>query len=123
MTQIKISDNTTTITMPRTRKVTDAGELIYKEKQMASGLVVRDIKGFRPGFRYEWDYVPASTITTLVTMLRKGGFFTVDYFDVDGTDKQGVFSIEYPSFEVFTYRNGIPVWHNCVLKITSQGVE
>lgn len=123
MTQITISNGATAITMPRTKKVSDAGELIYTESTMASGLRVRDIKGFRPGFRYEWDYVPAATITALVTLLRTGGFFTVDYFDVDGTDKQGSFSVDYPSFEVFTFRNGVPMWHNCTLTIKAQGVE
>lgn len=122
MTQITISDGVTSITMPRTRKVTDAGELVFTEKTMASGLRVRDIKGFRPGFTYEWDWVPAATINTLVSMLRTGSFFTVDYFDVDGADKQGAFSIDYPGFRVFTFRNGVPMWHDCTLTIKAQGV-
>jgi hypothetical protein len=108
--------------MPQTRKVTEAGELVFVEKQMASGLRVRDITGFRPGFSYEWDYVPASTITALVTMLRTGGFFTVDYFDTDGTNKQGSFSIDYPSLRIFAFRNGVPVWRDCKLTIKAQGV-
>jgi hypothetical protein len=123
MTEIKISDGITTITMPRTRQVQDAGELAYIEKEMASGKRVRDVKGFRPGFTYTWDYVPASTITALVTMLRSGSFFTVDYFDVDGTDKTGLFAIDYPSFEVFTFKGGVAVWHNCTLTIRAQGVS
>lgn len=123
MTQIIISSGTTVITMPRTKKVSDAGEPVFTENTMASGLRVRDIKGFRPGFTYEWDYVPAATITALLALLRTGGFFTVDYFDTDGTDKQGVFSIDYPSFELFTFRNGVPMWHNCKLTIKAQGVE
>lgn len=122
MTEIKISDGITTITMPRTRQVVEAGESVYNEAVMASGKRVRDIKGFRPGFTYTWDYVPASTITALVTMLRTGGYFTVDYFDVDGTDKTDVFSIEYPSFELFTFRDGEAMWHNCTLTIKAQGV-
>ena len=122
MTQIIISNGVTSITMPRTRKVTEAGELVFTEKPMASGLRVRDIIGFRPGFSYEWDYVPSSTITPLVTMLRTGGFFTVNYFDTDGTDKQGVFSIDYPSFRIFTFRNDVPMWRDCKLTIKAQGV-
>ena len=122
MTKITISNGVTSITMPPTRKVTEVGELVHKEIPMASGLRVRDITGFRPGYSYEWDYVPASTITALITLLRTGGFFTVDYFDVDGTDKQGVFSIDYPSFRIFTFRNGAPVWRDCKLTIKAQGV-
>lgn len=122
MTQITISNGVTSVTMPRTRRVTEAGELVYKEAPMASGLRVRDITGFRPGFTYEWDYVPAATINALVAMLRTGNFCTVNYFDIDGTEKQGVFSVDYPRFELFTFRNGIPMWHNCALTIKAQGV-
>lgn len=123
MNQITISNGTTTITMPRTRKVMDAGEIIYAEKTMASGALVRDIMGFRAGFTYEWDWVPAETITALTTMLRAGGFFTVNYFDVDGADKTGLFSVSYPSFEVFAFRKGVAMWHNCTLTIKAQGVS
>lgn len=122
MTQITISDGTTTITMPRTKKVSDAGELVYTEKQMASGLRVRDIKGFRPGFKYEWDFVPATTATALMQLLRTGGFFTVNYFDVDGADKSGTFSIDYPSPGVFKFKDGVAMWHGFTLAIKSQGV-
>ena len=123
MTEIKISNGITTITMPRTRQVAENGEVIYTEKVMANGALVRDVMGFRPGFTYTWDYVPASTITALVTMLRSGSFFTVDYFDVDGTDKTGLFAIDYPSFELFTFKNGVAMWHNCTLTIRAQGVS
>jgi hypothetical protein len=122
MTEITISNGVTSVTMPRTRQVAEAGELVCRESAMASGMLVRDIKGFRPGFTYTWDWVPAATINALVAMLRSGGFFTVDYFDVDGTDKTGLFVVEYPSFEVFTFRDGVPVWHNCTLTIRAQGV-
>ena len=123
MTEIKISNGVTTITMPRTRRVVDAGEKVYTEKKMAGGALVRDVTGFRPGFTYTWDWVPAATITALVTMLRTGSFFTVDYFDVDGVDKAGLFAIGYPSFQVFAFRNGVAMWHNCTLTIRAQGVS
>lgn len=123
MTEIKISNGVTTITMPRTRRVSDAGEKVYKENKMASGALVRDVTGFRPGFTYTWDWVPAETIRALITMLRAGSFFTVDYFDVDGVDKTGLFSVSYPAFEVFAFRNGVAMWHNCTLTIRAQGVS
>lgn len=123
MTEIKISNGVTTITMPRTRQVADAGEKVYTEKKMASGALVRDVTGFRPGFTYAWDWVPAATITALITMLRNGSFFTVEYFDVDGVDKTGLFAINYPSFELFAFRNGVAMWHNCTLTIRAQGVS
>ena len=122
MDRITISDGVTTVTMPRTRKVTDAGAPEYKEIKMAGGKLVRELTGFRPGFRYEWDYVPAASISELTAMLRTGGFFIVEYFDIDGTDRSGIFSVSYPSVEVFRFRNGIAVWHNCSLTILSQEV-
>lgn len=122
MTQITISNGVTTIVMPKAKKVSDAGELIFKESTMASGKIVRDIKGFRPAFKYEWDYVPASTITSLINILRSGSSVSVNYFDVDGIDKQGVFYLSYPSFEVFKFKDGIPMWHKCSITIKSQGV-
>jgi hypothetical protein len=103
--------------------VSDAGEQVYKEATMASGKVVRDITGFRPGFEYEWDYVPVATINSLVALLKTCQSLTVDYFDTDGTDKQGTFYVSYPSLGVFAFQNNNPVWHNCKLKIMSQGVE
>lgn len=123
MTEITISNGMTTITMPRTRQVQEAGELVYTEKPMASGKLVRDVNGFRAGYTYTWDYVPAATITALVTMLRSGGYFTVNYFDVDGTDKSGLFAVDYPKFELFTFRKGVAMWHNCTLTIKAQGVS
>jgi hypothetical protein len=122
MTEITISNGITSITMPRTRQVADAGEKIFAEKQMASGAIVRDVMGFRPGFTYTWDWVPAETIKSLIAMLRSGSFFTVEYFDVDGVDKTGLFAIDYPSFELFTFRKGEAMWHNCTLTIKAQGV-
>ena len=120
---ITISDGTTTITMPITKDVTDAGELVYKETTMASGRIVRKIIGFRPGFKYVWDYVPTATITALSALLRTGGFFTVTYFDTDGTAKTGTFSISYPAPSLFGYVDGVAVFHNFELTITAQGVS
>ena len=123
MTQITISDGITTITMPKTKKVSDAGALEYKEQNTAGGRIVRKITGFRPGFTYTWDYVPAATIAALVALLRVGTFFTVGYFDVDGTDKSGTFSVDYPAFNLFKFVNGVGMWHNCTLTIKAQEVS
>jgi len=123
MMQITISDGTTTITMPRTKKVTDAGEWEYDEIKMASKKVVREMTGFRIGFTYEWDYVQASLIATLKTLLRAKTFFTVTYFDIDGATGSGTFSVSYPAPEVFKFKNGIAMWHNFKLTIKAQEVS
>jgi len=122
MTQITISNGTTTITMPKTRKVSDASAPEFKEIKMAGGKVVREMLGFRKGYKYSWDYVPAATITALTTMLRTGGFFTVGYFDTDSTIGNGTFSVSYPSLEVFKFIDGVAMWHNCSITIMAQEV-
>lgn len=122
---IKISDGTKTITMPRTRDIQDAGELVYKETEMASGKRVRDIpkgKCFRPGFRATWDYLPRHIIKDLITMLRQGGYFDVEYPDPDGTIKTGKFSIDYPDPRIFAFRKDVAIWHGFTLLFKSQEV-
>jgi hypothetical protein len=119
---ITISNGTTTVTMPRTRNVTDAGAVVAKESEMASGRIVRKVTGFRPGFTYTWDYVPAETIASLAALLRTGAYFTVGYFDIDGTDQTGTFSVSYPAPQVFKFVGGVAMWHNFTLTIRAQGV-
>jgi hypothetical protein len=105
--------------MPPTDQVTDAGALEYKEQATANGRVVRKIVGFRPGFTYTYDFV-----TALITLLRTGTFFTVGYFDLDGTEQSETFSVSYPSFSVFKFdSSGTAVWTGCTLTIKAQEVS
>ncbi|MEA4919387.1 MAG: hypothetical protein VB078_00465 [Clostridiaceae bacterium] len=123
MTAITISDGTTTVTMPQTDQVSDAGAMEYKALTMAGGREVHRITGFRPGFTYAYDYAPATTVRALAALLRAGTFFTVGYFDLDGEDKSGTFSITYPLPKVFKYdENGVAVWHDFSLTIKAQEV-
>lgn len=123
MKAITLSDGSTAVTMPYTRSVADAGTVEYKETTMASGRIVRKIIGFRPGFRYAWDYVPDETIAAVIAMLRSGKLLSVSYFDLDGKDRNGMFMVDYPAFELFDFIGGKAVWHNCALTIRAQGVS
>ena len=120
---ITISDGTTTITMPMTKSVTDAGSVETKETKMAGGRITRKVIGFRPGFKYIYDYIPVATITALSALLRTGEFLTVTYFDTDSTAKSGTFSISYPAPTLFAYIDGVAVFHNFELTITAQEVS
>lgn len=122
MPNITITNGTTTVTMPRTKQIADAGAVVAKESQMASGLIVRDVVGFRRGIIATWDYVPATTIASLKTLLQSGGFLTVTYFDIDGTSHTELCAVSYPTMEVFCYKDNVPVWHNCSLTIQAQEV-
>jgi len=124
MMAITISDGATTVTMPPTDQVTDAGALETKDQTTANGREVSKIIGFRPGFTYVYDYVPADTFRALVALTREKKYFTVGYFDTDGTDKSGVFSVSYPLPKVFKFGNdGIAVWHDFTLTIKAQEVS
>ena len=88
---------------------------------MASGKLVKDIRGYRPIIKATWDYFPANSLTQLVTMLRQGGFYVVDYPDELG-DKSGSFKISYPETKIFKFVDGVPMWHNVELTFTAQEV-
>ncbi len=122
MTQITINDGTTTITMPKTRKISVGGKIDSTETEMASGKRVAEVKGCRVVINAEWDYVPAATMAALTAMLRKGLFFTVGYPDPDGTDKSAKFSISIPTPGIFKFVSGAPMWHGVSLVMTAQEV-
>ena len=84
--------------------------------------IVSEIKGFRTAITAEWDYIPASDMALLTTMLRKGLFFTVGYPDPDGTDKSGKFTISIPTPGIFKFVNGVAMWHEVKLKMIAQEV-
>lgn len=119
--QITIAKGSTSVTMPLVRAITYGGDVVAKETTMASGKVVRDVIGFRPNVRAQWDWVPADTIKALNSLLQQGGFFQVTYPTPDG-EKTESMTVPFPSMDVFTYRNGIPMWHNITLTMTAQEV-
>jgi len=122
VTQITISNGTTTITMPKTKTPTVGGEEVCNEIPMASGRRVKDVTGFRAVVTADWDWVPAATMAALTTMLRAGGYFTVGYPDPDGTDKSAKFSISIPTIGIFKFKDAAPMWHGVSLKMSAQEV-
>ena len=122
MTQITISDGITTITMPKTRKITASGDLVEVETAMASGKLVSDVIGHRAVVTATWDYVPAATMAALTTMLRTGAYLTVGYPDPDGTDKSAKFKISIPSPGIFKFVSGVPMWHGISITMKAQEV-
>lgn len=119
--QIIIAKGSTSVTMPLVRAITYGGDVVAKEATMASGKVVRDVIGFRPNVRAQWDWVPADTIKALNSLLQQGGFFQVTHPTPDG-EKTESMTVPFPSMDVFTYRNGVPMWHNITLTMTAQEV-
>lgn len=122
MKEITIYNGTVTVTMPPTRKITVGGEEVCNEIPMASGKMVKDVLGYRAVVSADWDYVPVDTMTTLTTMLRAGGYFTVGYPDPDGTDKSAKFSVSLPTTGIFKFNGTTPFWHGVSLKMSAQEV-
>ena len=123
MDKLIITDGTTTITMPRTKRIRLSGEEVANQVVMAGGKTVKEMIGFRKTLTAEWDYVPASTMAALHGLLRQGGFFTVSYQDIDGTAQSDSFSINYPTSKIFKFINGVAMWHGVTLVMTGQEVE
>jgi len=119
---IAITNGTMTVEMPKVKAVEVGAVEVAISKQMASGKIVKDVTGYRPTILASWDFVPADTITNLLTLLRSGSFFTVLYPAPTG-DESGIFSITYPTLGLFSFIGGIPVWHNVTLSMEGQVAE
>ena len=122
MTQLVISDGTTSVTMPEVKAVRVGGKEVAKEVTMASGRVVKYVQGHRAAVTAQWDWVPAETLARLAELLRRGGFFRVDYPAPDG-EKTGLFSIDYPTMGIFAFRDGTARWHDVKLTMEAQEVN
>lgn len=124
MDKIKIHnlDRTASITLPRTKNISVGAQPISKSVTMASGKIVKDIIGYRTNIKAAWDYMPAAAVASLIGILRSGGFCFVEYPSPAG-DASGHFEIDYPSMSVFSFKNGVAVWHAVTLSMTAQEVD
>lgn len=120
--QITISSGSTSVVMPRVKAVDVSATEVAKETEMASGKMVKDVLGYRATITAVWDYVPSTTITALLGLLKTGGYFTVTYPAPTG-DATGVFSVRYPSVGIFAFIDGAPMWHGVTLVMEAQEVE
>lgn len=102
--------------------LTLGGENVKKEVQMAAGNVVQYVQGFRPNISAYWDYFPADLLAQVTQLIRLGGWFRVDYPDIDGNDKSGYFSVTASSMGLFTYQDGKPFWRGLTLTFSSREV-
>ena len=107
--------------MPRVKDVAVGAKEVANTVTMASGKVVKDVLGYRTTITAAWDYVPAATIVTLLTLMRSSPFLFVEYPSPSG-DASGTFEAEYPTLDVFCYRDGVAVWHNVSLSMEAQEV-
>ena len=124
MDRLKIWNKAETsyIELPRTKNIETAETMVYNEMTMASGKTKMDIKGYRPGFSAEWEWLPAGLLTQLLPMLRGGGYFKIDYPAPTGEDKSGYFKIEIGGQKIFKFVNNAPMWYGLNLTFTGQDV-
>nr|DAD96980.1 MAG TPA: hypothetical protein [Myoviridae sp. ctr0w28] len=111
------------ITMPRTRSLEVGGSYESKEATMASGKIVRDIVGFRIELTANWEYLPAETLTQLVSAARGGSFVQIKYPDPVSGETDGMFSVSIGTQKIFKFVNGNPYWYNVSLTATAQEVQ
>lgn len=113
-------DEASSVTLPRCRPT-----LSYQDETisatMASGKMVEDIVGMRPVIKASYGYIPAVDMAKLHTFVLEGGFHKVEAPGIDGSIT-GLFKISPPSFEVFRYIAGEPMWCNVSLTLTAQEV-
>lgn len=109
--------------MPRTRSLEVGGSYESKEATMASGKIVRDIVGFRIELTANWEYLPAETLTQLVSAARGGSFVQIEYPDPVSGEATGMFSVSIGPQKIFKFVDGSPYWYNVSLTATAQEVQ
>lgn len=124
MEQLKLysKDESTVFELPKA-DITIGGDAVGTEIQMAAGNLVHYIQGYRKVIRATWDYFPADLLAQITGVIRSGGWYRLDYPDIDGTDRTGFFKVEPSQMGVFTYLEGAPVWHGLTLAFTAREVE
>lgn len=123
MANIQIFDkvNENWITLPRAFYSVGSEE-VANMIQMASGKLVKDVKGYRKSLSAQFSYIPAETVRDLSATLRLGGFHQVMYEDLDGNIQTESFTISQPQLTVFKYVNGVAMWAELALEMTGQEV-
>ena len=125
MVNIKIYNKgqTTFLELPKTRDVKNGGEMVYEETTMISGKSVMDIRGYRAGFSATWDWFPNDLLTQVLTLIRQGGYFPVEFTDDMGNTEIKAYKVsQNGQSSIFTFRNNMPVWHGLTLDFTAQEV-
>lgn len=113
--------NISGISMPRTKTLEIGGEAVAVEREMASGKYVRDIIGWRAELKANWEWLPADTLSQLVTLAKQGGYVAISYPTATG-DESGTFKITIGNQKVFKFVDGVPMWYNVVLTAEAQEV-
>lgn len=111
------------IVMPRTRSLEVGGETVAKEATMASGLLVRDIIGYRKTLRASWEWIPQETLSRLTQLVRSGNAVEVLYPDPVSGDETALFTISIGNAKVFKFIGGEPRWYNVDLDAKALGVS
>lgn len=109
------------ITLPRAFYSVGSEE-VANMIQMASGKLVKDVKGYRKSLSAQFSYIPAETVRDLSATLRLGGFHQVMYEDLDGNIQTESFTISQPQLTVFKYVKGVAMWAELALEMTGQEV-
>ncbi len=120
--RLVISNGTISVTLPSVKNIVYTGTLEGDETIMADGSETTDVIGFRPQITYTYDYVPASDLATLHTLLKGNKYLTCTYLDDSNTEVTAVCKVSYPTPTIFKYKGDVAVWHNVSIVLTSRTV-
>ena len=117
MTQLIIGG----VTLPQTSKdkYQCYPEPLTTQNDMISGRRVAEVRGNVQKIVYSYDYMGDAIMRPLLTVLRSGLAFTVQYLP-DNSDelKTSLFLCESLTNPSYAYsRNGVPFWHNIVFTL------
>ncbi len=122
MHMLVISDGINTVTFPKTRNITHAGELEGTATVMSDGTEMFDVVGFRKNVTYVYDYVPQAIFDDLMPMLRRRRYVTATVLDVDNKVRTQLYSVIYPTAEAYKLTENGAVWHNVKIVLKAKEV-
>ena len=115
-------DHASWITLPRVY-YTIQDEDVEVVSTMSSGKIVTDFIGKRIVISGQASYIDQTDFNRLASLSRTGGFFLVEYVDLDNVTKTSYFKMAPIKATVFKYNSlNKPVWVDVPLEFKSQEV-
>lgn len=112
MTQLVVGN----VTLPETSndKYYCTTELLTKQLEMCNGRIVEEVRGSVYVIHYEYDFMGNALMRDLLSVLRGGGSFQVQFLSDDSTALQTSYFVctEKPVPKFAFSRYGDAQWHN-----------
>lgn len=104
------------VTLPETSRdrYSCTTELLTQQLEMSNGRIVEEVRGSVYVIRYEYDYMGNSLLRQLLSVLRAGGAFSVEFLPDDGQNMLTSLFVctERPMPKFAFSRYGDALWHD-----------